>query len=266
MEPEAQQPTVQESPVQQQPPQAPPVQEQAPQEPCVPEQADNDAQPSAGRNKPAAKTRAQYQRRKARLLPEITRLALDGHSGESIARRFELPGRTVTQWLKEARRQWLAAAAQSCEEMAAVEWARLNGLYREALDAWRKAQAEVDAWVDGRRKSGGKGKAGRKKLRAQPPRRNDALLGRALAVLRELRQIRGAAMPAAAPAGRPAVPPPLDLPRRISAEELERLSDEDLVALEAALKARCELASAESLAAASRAAAGAKPATKPPQA
>jgi hypothetical protein len=87
-----------------------------------------------------------------------------------------------------------------------------------------------------------------------------------LAVLRELRQIRGAAMPAAAPAGRPAVPPPLDLPRRISAEELERLSDEDLVALEAALKARCELASAESLAAASRAAAGAKPATKPPQA
>jgi len=40
---------------------------------------------------------------------------------------------------------------------------------------------------------------------------------------------------------------------------LDALSDEELFALEAALKARCQLASAESLAAASRAAAGSGP-------
>jgi len=241
------------------------------QEPPEAGQAGNGPQAPAGRRGPAAKTRAQYQRRKARLLPEITQLAMDGHSGESIARRFELPGRTVTNWLKEARRQWLAGAAQSCEELMAIEWARLNGLYREALEACRKAQADVDAWVDAERKAaGGQGKRKRRKFRTPPPRRNDALLGRALAALRDLRQFRAAAQLAVAVV-RPAAPPPLPLPRPMSAEELARLSDEELTALEAALKARCELASAESLAAARRAVggltvAGPNPAAQPPQA
>jgi hypothetical protein len=76
--------------------------------------------------------------------------------------------------------------------------------------------------------------------------------------LRDLRKFHGPAMPLAAPVVRPAAPPPLPLPRRMSAEELDRLSDEDLLALEAR-KARCQPVSAESLAAASRAA-GANPA------
>jgi hypothetical protein len=46
---------------------------------------------------------------------------------------------------------------------------------------------------------------------------------------------------------------------------LDAPSDEELAALEAALKARCQLRSAESLAAASRAAAGSNRAAQPPQ-
>ena len=57
----------------------------------------------AGRPATAAKVgrKSNWKRRKAQLLPGIT-LALEGHSGDSIARQFELPGRTVTGWLKQA--------------------------------------------------------------------------------------------------------------------------------------------------------------------
>ena len=195
------------------------------QEPPEAEQAGNGPQAPAGRPATAAKVRrkSNWKHRKAQLLPEITQLALEGHSGRSIALRFDVPVRTVNYLLRELRRQWLAAAAQTSAEMMSVELARLNGIYREAMEAWRRSEAEVEAWLAERNKAGEDGAANDKK----PPRRNAELLRGALAAVRQIREFLGRNAPrATATALRPAVKPwPIG--------DLASLSEEDLVALEA---------------------------------
>ena len=83
-------------------------------------------------------------RRKETLLPEITQLALEGHPSQAIADKLGMPKRTVNYWLQEARREWIARAALSAAEMFAADLARLDAIYREAMQAWRKSQAEID--------------------------------------------------------------------------------------------------------------------------
>jgi DNA-directed RNA polymerase specialized sigma24 family protein len=46
-------------------------------------------------------------RRKETLLPEITQLALEGHSSQAIAEKLGVPKRTVNHWLQEARKEWI---------------------------------------------------------------------------------------------------------------------------------------------------------------
>ncbi len=83
-------------------------------------------------------------RRKETLLPEITQLALEGHSSQAIADKLGMPKRTVNYWLQEARREWIARAALSAAEMFAADLARLDAIYREAMQAWRNSQSEID--------------------------------------------------------------------------------------------------------------------------
>ena len=56
--------------------------------------------------------RASPRRRKETLLPQIMQLALDGHSGESIAQKRGLPKRTVNHWRQKVRQKWTADVAE----------------------------------------------------------------------------------------------------------------------------------------------------------
>ena len=75
-------------------------------------------------------------RRKETFLPEITQLALQGDSGRAIARKLELPERTVNHWLRELRQEWTAKAAEDVAKMLALALARLESIYREAMEAF----------------------------------------------------------------------------------------------------------------------------------
>ena len=67
----------------------------------APEQAGNALQPPARvpASTPKAKVRRKtnWSHRKAQLLPVITQLALEGHSGRSIALRFDVPIHSVNR-------------------------------------------------------------------------------------------------------------------------------------------------------------------------
>jgi hypothetical protein len=192
---------------------------------AMPEQPVNGRQPPPGRPATTNKVRGKtnWSHRKAELLPEITQLALEGHTGRSIALRLSVPIRSVNYLLKDLRRQWLAAAAQTSADLMSVELARLNGVYREAMEAWRRSESEVQSWLAEQKKGGEDGAANDKK----PPRRNAALLRGALAALRQIREFLDRSAPrAATTARRPALTPR-------PAGDLESLSEEDLLALEA---------------------------------
>jgi hypothetical protein len=229
MEPQAQQSPVHDSP----------VQEQAAKVPRVEENSDNGPQPPAAKPAATARRRATRFHRKAILRPEIAQLALEGQTGKAIALRFDLPTRTVDHWLHEVRSQWLAAATQRGVDSMAAGLARLNGIYREAMEAWRRAQAEIQTAKTKRQATGGDGAATKKASRRRQAA--DALLGRAISAVREsLKFLEGSAGAAATrvPAGAPARPEP----NRRCAEGLERMTNDELVALAASLKAQRELA------------------------
>ncbi len=83
-------------------------------------------------------------RRKETLLPEITRMALEGHASQAIADKLGIPKRTVNHWLQEARKEWIATAAQGSAELFAADLARIDATYREAMEAWRKSQTDKE--------------------------------------------------------------------------------------------------------------------------
>jgi hypothetical protein len=222
MEPNADQPAAAEQPAQEQAAQEQPAQDGPVKERAVSGQGPSaSAPPTADKRKTRGKSN--WHHRKAQLLPQITQLALEGHSGRSIAQRLNVPVRSVNYLLKDLRRQWLAGAARTSAEMMSVELARLNAIYREAMEAWRRSEAEAQAWLAERRKGGEDGAASNEK----PPRRNAALLRGALAAVRQVRDFLDRAAPRAAAAR----PSPAQSPR--PSGDLESLSEEELLALEA---------------------------------
>ncbi len=133
--------------------------------------------------------------RKETLLPEITQLALEGHTGQTIGRKLGLPKRTVNRWLHELRQEWAAKAAEGAGELFAVELARLDAIYREAMQAWRASQAEMEVRLV-EDTSGARGDPKKKNsVRTQPPRRNAALLTRATAAVMASCRLKGRAAP-----------------------------------------------------------------------
>jgi hypothetical protein len=82
------------------------------------------------------------------LLPEIARLSLEGHSSRAIGRKLGVPRRTVDRWLRELRQRWAASAAENATELYAVAMARLESVYREAMEAWRLSLADKQVTVE----------------------------------------------------------------------------------------------------------------------
>ncbi len=161
-------------------------------------------------------------RRKETLLPQIIELALEGHSGETIARQVGMPSRTVRHWLRELRQEWIAEAAGGAAELAAVTLARLTAVYREAMEAWRETRAdwEVRLVEDTQVADGSRPAKQKRSVRTQPQRRNAALLTRAMAAAKAMFDLKL----------RAAVPPPK---RRLTGPDgkpipLESLTEEDL--------------------------------------
>ena len=115
--------------------------------------------------------------RKETVLPEITQLALDGHSAETIARMVGMSAAPSGTGCKSCGRQWLAAAAVDAAEMAALTLARLEAIYREAMQEWAPPATWKPAGRGRSQAAGGRCDAKTQRPdRSQPQRRNTALL------------------------------------------------------------------------------------------
>jgi hypothetical protein len=134
-------------------------------------------------------------RRKKSLLPEITRLALEGHSGQAIARKVKLPKRTVNHWLQKLRQEWAAKAAEGAGELYAFELARLDSIYREAMQAWRESQTDMKVRLTEHVVVAGKEPRKKKTVRTQPQRANAALLTKAMAAVMASTRLKGRKAP-----------------------------------------------------------------------
>ena len=121
---------------------------------------------------------------KASLLPEIARLALEGHSGRAIGRKLGVPRRTVDRWLGQLRRQWAQSAAESGGELFAVAMARLEAVYREAMEAWRRSLGDQQVTVEALGSDGAAEAKG--SLRKTTQSGQAALLGKAIHAAREI--------------------------------------------------------------------------------
>lgn len=183
--------------------------------------------------------------RKDILLPEITQLALEGNSSQAIAAQIGVPRRTIDRWLQERRREWNARAAESAAEMFAVTLARLESAYREAMQAWRRSQADKQIRiVADAETNGGDGDPKASSIRTETRSGQAALLGKAIHAALAICKLKGqypapppqteVDSPAVPPVVEPAVPPierPLDL-ADLTVSDLNKLTDMQLFTLE----------------------------------
>ncbi len=75
------------------------------------------------------------------ILPEIVRLSLEGHSSRAISRKTAVPRQTVDRWLWQQRQEWAQSAEETAGQLFAIAKARLESVYREAMEAWRDSLA-----------------------------------------------------------------------------------------------------------------------------
>ncbi len=151
----------------------------------------DDLQPQTGQTARVTPAMLAGRRRKETLLPEITQMALEGHASQAIADKLGMPKRTVNYWLQEARREWTARAALSAAEMFAADLARLDAIYREAMQAWRNSQSEIDVRLVQRSEAGDGESVTKRSVRSQPQRGNAAYLTRATAAVMASWRLKG---------------------------------------------------------------------------
>ena len=79
-------------------------------------------------------------RRKEIMLPQVSNLALEGHSCRAIGKILGLDKTTVHRWLQELREESRSRVADATE-MIVIAVARYDAIYREAMEAWRTSNA-----------------------------------------------------------------------------------------------------------------------------
>ena len=82
-------------------------------------------------------------RPKSTLLPQISDLALEGHSCREIGRRLGIPRSTVNRWISELQRQGRNQVVDT-SQMTATAVARYDMIFREAMQAWRGSKADKE--------------------------------------------------------------------------------------------------------------------------
>ncbi len=203
----------------------------------------DDLQPQTGQTARVTPAMLGARRRKETLLPEITQLALEGHSSQAIADKLGMPKRTVNYWLQEARREWIARAALSAAEMFAADLARLDAIYREAMQAWRNSQSEIDVRLVQHSQTGDGKSITKRSLRSQPQRGNAAFLTRATAAVMASWRLKGKPGPPCPDAIARELPVEADggtLPADVPNEDLETMSEDQLRDYRARLSATIE--------------------------
>ncbi len=144
----------------------------------------DDAHPPGSQSVQVTKCPERPRPAKAALLPEIARLSLEGHSSRAIGGQLGVPRRTVDRWLRELRQQWAASAAENAGELFAVAMARLESVYREAMEAWRRSLADKQTSVE---TLGSDGEAKPKStLRKTTQSGQAAFLGKAIQAAKEI--------------------------------------------------------------------------------
>ena len=124
---------------------------------------------------------------KSALMPEIACLAMEGHSGRAIGRQLGIPCRTVDRWLGELRKQWAEKAAESSEGLGALLTARLEAVYREAMQAWRRSLADKQVTVESPSDDDAQPKRSR---RTTTQSGQAALLGKAMQAAKEISKVQ----------------------------------------------------------------------------
>jgi hypothetical protein len=163
--------------------------------------------------------------RKEMLLPQIVQLALEGQTGSAMARILGIPPRTVGRWLRAMRGEWLAAATESGLSEGAVALTALDRAYCQAMEACRKTP-ESEMIQTG---SEGGHAAGESTQFNRPPR--GSLYDRLTSLMRgSIQFLRNSARAAG-------TPPPRPTEQRRRREVLERMTFEELHALNDSLKA-----------------------------
>ena len=194
----------------------------------------DDLQPQPGQAERVTPAMLAARRRKETLLPEITQLALEGHSSQAIADKLGMPKRTVNYWLQEARQEWIARAALSAAEMFAADLARLDAIYREAMQAWRNSQSEIGVRLVQHSQTGDGKSITKRSLRTQPQRGNAAYLTRATAAVMASWRLKGKP-------GLPSIDADAGtLPADVPNEDLENMSEDQLRDYRARLSATIE--------------------------
>jgi hypothetical protein len=159
------------------------------------------------------------------------------------ADKLGVPKRTVNYWLHEARQEWIARAALSAAEMFAADLARLDAIYREAMQAWRRSQSEIEVRVV----QHGQGDDGRsvtkRSIRNQPQRGNAAFLTRATAAVMASWRLKGKPGPPGPDSIARELPIEADggtLPADMPNEELQHMNEDQLRGYRARLSATVE--------------------------
>jgi hypothetical protein len=62
-------------------------------------------------------------------------MTLEGYSNRAIGMELGVPRRTLDRWIQELRRQWSARAKGTAAEMFSLTVARLESVFREAIEA-----------------------------------------------------------------------------------------------------------------------------------
>ncbi len=111
--------------------------------------------------------RSALRRRKHALLPQISQLALEGHSCRVIGARLGIGKTTISRWLNELRLERRSNLVDATG-MIANAVARYDLIYREAMEAWRDSKSGKEVkFTEDTEASGNGGSRKKKSIRTE---------------------------------------------------------------------------------------------------
>ena len=172
-----------------------------------------------------------HQQRKNTLLPQITELAMQGKNCREIGKILDLGKSTVNNWFREVRQECDARQALTPAEIIAMHITRYELIYRKAIEAWDRSQADKRVrLVEDTDTGNEEGCKKKKSIRFESRAGEVVYLNKAMDALKAIERLRGIAPPR--PSGAAALDNPADL-AALTPDDLKNLSDEQLAALDA---------------------------------
>ena len=178
---------------------------------------------------------AQRQHKEASLT-EAAQLAQQGFSYAEIAKRFAVSKSTIANWLRELGRAHAAGNPESTVKWIAEITDRYEKIYREAIGAWHRSQAEKQVRMVEESGGGNGGTKKRKSIRSEGRTGDAAYLGKAMDALKAIREIKGLDAPR-----RTEIAGPCGGPVELMAfedDDLRKMTNEQLKALRTQLRDR----------------------------